>query len=140
VPEGGQTIRFLRLVDDSEGGIDPSTGEISIGYLKNNSSDHAWHMIFWNLQDSGSYAQAVNLTLGPASSFPMQVEIEFWAGGVGSTTFCARRLSGTPSEVCTGSLDMENADVDSLIVGAFVNSNPGGYTGSYSVDEFKTSF
>jgi hypothetical protein len=138
MPENGTAVRFLNLVDDGEGGADPHSGIISVGFLRLQASDHQWHATFTNLQDSGVYTSAVNLPLG--TGFPTRIEIEFWTGGVGTTTFCARRPTVPGSDVCTSALDMENADVDELRIGLFANGNPGGWTGSYAFDELKSSW
>ena len=140
MPEEGTAIRFMNLVDDSEGGADPYGGVISVGFLRLRSSDHAWHVRFNNLEDSGSYKSAGDLSLGPAASFPMEIEIEFWTGGVGTRTFCVRKTAVPGSELCTTALDMENADVDEMRIGLFGNGNPAGWTGSYSFDEVETSW
>ena len=140
MPEEGTAIRFMNLVDDSEGGADPFGGVITVGFLRLRSSDHAWHAFFKNLQDAGSYTTAADLSLGPAASFPMEIEIEFWTGGVGTTTFCARKKAVPGSDVCTSALDMENADVDEIRIGLFGNGNPAGWTGSYSFDELESSW
>lgn len=138
MPENGTAVRFLNIVDDSEGGADPYSGVISVGFLRLQASDHLWHATFTNLQDSGAYTSAANLSLG--STFPVEVEIEFWTGGVGSTTFCARKPAVPGSDVCTTALDMENADVDEIRLGTFANGNPAGHIGSFSLDEFQSSW
>jgi hypothetical protein len=140
MPENGSATRFLLLIDDTEGGADQYGGTIVVGFLRNVASDHAWHAIFWNLEDAGNYRKAVEISLGSGSQFPMEMEIEFWTGGVGTTTFCARKPGVSGSEVCASDFDMENADVDEMRIGTFGNGNPAGYTGSFEIDEVRTSW
>jgi hypothetical protein len=140
MPENGSAVRFLLLIDDTQGGADPYGGTIVVGFLGNKASDHAWHAIFWNLEDAGNYRKAVDLSLGSGSQFPMEMEIQFWRGGVGTTTFCARKSGVSGSEVCASDFDMENADVDEMRIGTFGNGNPAGYTGSFEIDEVRTSW
>jgi len=138
LPEGGSNIRFMNLVDDSEGGSDPHSGVISVGFIKHDANDHQWHVVFWNLDDSGGYQNAVNKAIG--TSFPAHVEIELWTAGTGSTSFCARNPDVPGSDVCNSSMSMLNADVDSIRFGLFNNSNPSGITGSFAIDGVSASW
>lgn len=122
----------------NEGGTDPVSGVISVGYVRLNPTDHQWHTNFWNCTDAGGYASAVDLPLG--TSFPVEIEIQFWRGPVGKTTFCARRTADAASQVCTAAIDMEEADVDALRIGFFTNSNHANYTGSFTFDELLSSW
>jgi hypothetical protein len=140
MPENGSAFRFMNLIDDSEGGSDPYGGVISVGFLRNVASDHKWHAIFWNLEDAGNYRKAVEISLGSGSQFPMELEIEFWTGGVGTTTFCARKPAVPGSDVCASDFSMLNADVDEMRIGTFAGGNPGNYTGVWELDEVRTSW
>lgn len=132
---GGQNIRFMNLVDDSEGGIDPTTGVISVGYLAK-MTDGQWKMTFWNLRDAGAgYGKAVEIVLGADAAFPMQMELRFWRGDASQTTFCAKRTAVPASEVCGAGFSMLDADVDAVRFGLFANSNPSNALGSYDFDE-----
>jgi hypothetical protein len=131
-------VRFLHLVDDGEGGIDPVAGVLTVGFLRNRADTGQWHASFWNKQDSGAYALGVDLPLG--TSLPVEVKIEFWRGSVGQTTFCAQRAADPASRVCNAALDLEEGDVDSLRVGFFTNSNPANHAGSFTFDELRSSW
>jgi hypothetical protein len=140
MPENGSAIRFMNVIDDAEGGSDPYSGVITVGFLRNVASDHKWHAIFWNREDSGGYRKAVELSLGAGSEFPMEMEFEFWTGDVGTTTFCARKPAVPGSEVCASDFAMVNADVDEVRFGTFGGGNPGNYTGTWEMDEVRTSW
>jgi hypothetical protein len=135
---GGSAVRFLNVVDENVDGSEPYAATISVGFVQLKTDNH-WWIHFWNYQDTGGYASA-NTSVDLGTVFPVEVKIEFTRGGVGQTTWCAERTDVPASRVCATHLEMANADVDGLRIGAFANGNPGGWTGSMSFDEFESSW